>query len=187
MVFASCRSFLYWCVFVGSMAGGMQARIKEEEGKTDGIERVGTPGHPFTGLPAVAAVSYLGLRGAPLYRRTANSTLFLWLLSQLCFLAFKAPNPPFPFHWIITPSSSVSGSSLAPLLLPGEIVVLVVVVVVVGPRDVPYPPVTLAIAEIVWAGYSFLWNGPHPHHLHYPSSVSLRVKLYPRLYTLKLP
>lgn len=44
---------------------------------------------PFTGLLAVAAVSYLGLRGAPLYRRTAT----LGSPSPRLLLTFSTPFP----------------------------------------------------------------------------------------------
>lgn len=45
---------------------------------------------PFTGLLAVAAVSYLGLRGAPLYRRTATLSSPPHLLHSVSYsLSFR--------------------------------------------------------------------------------------------------
>jgi len=74
------------------------ATLPEEE-KGREREREENP-RPFTGLLAVAAVSYLGLRGAPLYRRTATlgfthltfSTPFPIL--SLSDLALRSPGVP---------------------------------------------------------------------------------------------
>lgn len=59
---------------------------------------------PFTGLPAVAAVSYLGLRGAPLYRRTA--TLSSFSFSRLLSLSFaRPPSASLSSHLSTTPAA----------------------------------------------------------------------------------
>lgn len=56
--------------------------------------RDGENPRPFTGLPVVAAVSYLGLRGAPLYRRTATLVSPPHHLLRLHLLVFRAGSPP---------------------------------------------------------------------------------------------
>lgn len=65
---------------------------KRKEKLSIGETEKGENPRPFTGLPAVAAVSYLGLRGAPLYRRTATLDSLPLRLSLLVF----QPSPPDP-------------------------------------------------------------------------------------------
>lgn len=71
---------------------------KRKEKLSIGETKKGENPRPFTGLPAVAAVSYLGLRGAPLYRRTATLDSLPLRLSLLVFQPSPRPDSSLSSH-----------------------------------------------------------------------------------------
>lgn len=113
------------------------------------------PGHPFTGLPAVAVVSYLGLRGAPLYRRTAQpipSYIYFLFASKFSlplnlYLAYTLFNAtPYTYSLSFQPRSLTTFT-----IFPIPYTILEIYACI-------YTLCLLYTCTSMHCGYSFSWN-----------------------------